>query len=292
MKKGPSFATFLASMFVGLSFVTASETVSFQIDTKPHDQISQSNNPYYDNYADLRVRCENYITDLKRIYAVNMFKANKYGKLSEAVTAMTAALVSKANNFGHDYQAKANPNTMIAIVEAAKLARASIAAVDAIPKQIQKDALKLKIVSNLMTFVFDAYEELDQEYFYVRVEKCRKHGGCYQVGSALVEDLDSKYYRALGKVARGLLEVYLNNNQIAGTNRTELFLAAMFASSAANVLDYSNYRRDLAEPIVRLYNAASDANESLGHDLGEQWDDVPRVNNQIYQAYYEIPTWL
>lgn len=280
----------LIATALGVSSISSGAQVTINIDTKPHQNMVPTQAFFHSNYEDLRAKCEGAISDLRKSFEQNMDLGNQEGEWGQAANNMTADLVKKAREIEDniDYQSKANPNTVIAILEAAKIATAAVEAIDAAPIMFQKDVLKGKIVSNLMTFIFDAYEKLDNTYFYVRIERCRYDGGCYNVGSSAV---DGKYYRALGDVARGLLNVYFNNHNIMATNTIELLMAAQFASSAANVLDYSNFRRDLATPIVLLYDTAAYASSAVSHDLKRQYQDVKKVNSWIQQALFQIPRW-
>jgi hypothetical protein len=268
MKSFISKALFPAALV--LAFQADAKTIAISItDTNEPTLLATNMSPVYysaDRYADLRARCSSYVTAIEQAMRSSELKLRQ-GKVDQAVVILNAVLQQKAAEIGEGFRSRANPHTVAAIVQAAKIAKVSLVETEKFQAQLgdNKDLLQLRMLEKLTKLVIKAHYELDAKYFYNVINQCRSNN-CYNQSVYNLGFLPREYYQGVAELAKDFVELYLANKELMAFDPVELSIASQTAVSAAEILSTSLYRRDFACPVTRLLDINIWINSELAYD--------------------------
>lgn len=220
-----------------------SQPVIVNVDANPTILLSSQ-------YDDLLARCTSFVTDIEMVKRNAQLHLGQ-GKVAAAAEMMNLVLQAKAAQIPPGYQTNANPHTMMAIAEAARIAQVSFQAIESARKILKQntDMLKMRMIEQLTELVLRAHYTLDVPYFYKTVLQCHSYG-CYQRPVATY--LPQEYYNGVQKLSADFLMTYFANSNLMALDAIELSIASHTAVAAANFLSTSLHRRDFACPVHRL----------------------------------------
>jgi hypothetical protein len=217
-------------------------------------------------YADLQAACSNIISQIESAMSTaGVFVRND---MVQSTNILYRAIKSSAAALGGGFQGAANPNTVIAITQAAALADVIMNDVEHFRPVLASNtnALKLALMVKLTKLIKSAYHDLDDRYFYSSVEQCR-HSYCYSDPAQNLDFLENAYFGETAGLASKFIDLYSANASMMSHNLLEMILVSQVSKSAAEVLSTSFYRRDYACAVTRLDGLNSWVQEQVGNYL-------------------------